>query len=445
MKSINKFLIILLGISCTIEQGFTMVLGYLSSGVARGPDVIMPVDVVCLALLLFKPYKHIHTRKKWLIIFGITTGLLYLLWSFSGEFVSVEPADFRFGIVHLARAILLFITILTRVQTRDDVINFTKGVLYSLGIQALIGVWQWQIGPVSIPFFKINNTWRASGTFRVPNALGAFMAALTPLAIRVALFTKIKPRWLWMIIASFSIGTLYATYTRGAWISFTVSMMFFFFIDFYKTKLTKRDFYLLILTTCLGFIIITVKYGDTIQNRMTGAEESLMGEQRHSRLNLAKDALRIIQENPVFGIGLNNYRYHANRSIQGTRIVHNTYLLIMAQQGIVGLFLFLLLHFIYVYQGFKIIHTKDKILYHIGVATLTAIMSQFIYFLVAPDYRLVPVKLQHWRILATLAIVIVANHEHQIILYSKKLRKRVSPQVSAGKRLQSYGKITKKH
>ena len=435
----------MLGITVTIEQGFTLVLGYLSTGVARGPDVLMPVDVICVALLLFKPYKHIHSRKKWLVVFGITTSIIYLLWSFSGEFVSLEPADFRFAIVHLARAVLIFITILTRIQTREDVINFTKGVLYSLGIQALIGVYQWQIGPVSIPFFKITNTWRASGTFRVPNALGAFTAALSPLAIRIALFTKLKPRWLWMIIAVFSLATLYATYTRGAWISFTVSMLIFFSIDFYKTKLTKRDFSLLILTTCIGFIFITVKYGDTIQKRMLGAEESLLGEQKHSRLNLARDAMDIIEKNPVFGVGLNNYRYHADRNIQGTRIVHNTYLLIAAQQGIGGIFLFLLLHIVFFYQGFKIIHTQDKILYHIGIATLTAMTSQFIYFLVAPDYRLVPIKLQHWRILATLVVVLIANHEHQLLIRNKNLKKKRSNQSTPGINLQTYGKITKKY
>ena len=445
MKLFHKTLIILFGISISIEQGFTMVLGRLQNGQLIGPDVVMPVDILCYALLLFKPYKHVHTRSKWMITFGITLSVLYLFWSFLGEFISYDPAAFRFGFVHLARAVLVFITILTRIQTREDVINFTKGIMYSLGIQAIIGVWQWQIGAINIPFFKMNYSWRVSGTLRVANALGAFTAALTPLAIRLALFTKVKPRWLWMIIAVFSIGTLYATYTRGAWISFVVSMTLFFIIDFYKAKLTKRDLLILLLSLSVGIVLVNIKYGDAIQNRMSGAEESLRGDKGHSRLNMARDAIDIIRKNPVFGVGLNNYRFHADPSIQGTRIVHNTYLLITAQQGIIGIALFIILHITFFYKGFKIIHTKDKTLYHIGMATLTGMTSQFIYFLVAPDYRLVPVKLQHWRLLATLAVVIIANHEYQILLQIKKQKKKISHQGIPGKMLQPNGNFAKKY
>ena len=50
--NINRILLIAFGFLLTIEQGFTVVLGTLSTGVARGADVVMPVDLV-IYLLFF--------------------------------------------------------------------------------------------------------------------------------------------------------------------------------------------------------------------------------------------------------------------------------------------------------------------------------------------------------------------------------------------------------
>lgn len=437
--NMQKILLIGFGFLLTIEQGYTVVLGVLSNGVARGADIIMPVDLMMYGLLMMKPAKPVPGKLKGLHSFAMTMALVYLLWSAVGETVALEKADFRFGLVHLARAVFVFYTILHRITDRQDVIEFTKGVIYGLGFEAFIGVWQWQIGPVTLPFINVVNEWRATGTIGVGNAFGCYLAMLLPIAIRMALFTNIKPKWLWSAISVLSLGSLLATYTRGAWLSLSVSLVLFFYLDFLKKKLNRKQMNLLIFAFVAGIVFTTIKYGDTIAGRMEDSAEAINSKDKHSRMGLAKDAMRIIKLHPITGVGLNQYRYHADEEIQGTRIVHNVYLLIAAQQGVPGAIIFIVLNFTLFFAGFKIRRSKDPILYHIGMGGLAGMMSNFIYYLAAPDYRLVILKLHHWRAAAMLlAILIVDENTAQLrrkmmmrkkMLAKQKAQKNQSPQL----------------
>ncbi len=421
---INKILLIAFGFFLSIEQGFTIVLGTLSNGVARGADVIMPVDLAIYALFLLKPPRRTPKRVAGIFWFSLTFALVFLAWSWIGEFIAVEKADFRFGIVHLTRAILVFTCILTRVNTKQDIVDFTKGVVYGLGFEAFIGVWQWQIGPVSLPFFNIVNTWRATGTIGVANALGIYLASISPIAIRMAMFTKIRPKWLWYAISVLSMGALLATYTRGAWVAFAISMVIFFYIDFLNKKLTSRQANWLLIVVVVGAVFTTIKYGNVITGRMAHSKEAIVSDKKHSRVGLARDAMRIIKDHKTFGVGLNNYRYHADEEIQGTRIVHNVYLLIASQQGIPGAVIFIVLHLVVFFAGFRIMKSRDPVLYHIGMACLTGMLALFIYYTVAPDYRLVIIKLHHWRALAMIVAVLVADEHTRSLRYRMALAKK---------------------
>ncbi len=408
------------GFTLSINQGFTIVLGTLSNGVARGADVIMPSDLFMYALFFLKSDWSAKSKYRNTVLYAKILAILFLLWSVSGEFISLEPADFRFGLVHLFRAILVFVFVMTRVTTRKDVIALTTGLMIGLGFQALIGVWQWQIGPVSLPFINITNTWRSTGTVGPANAFGCYIAALAPMAIRVGMFTKMKFKWLWLGIAVLCMGSLFASFTRGAWLSFAVSMAFFVAIDFKKKKLKRQQKMVLIAFSLVGLIFMSVKYGHVIAGRMEGAEEAIVSDKKHSRMGLALNAMEIVNEHQLFGVGLNNYRYHSDEDIQGTRIVHNAYLLIMAQQGIPGFILFIILHLVIFLSGLRILKIRDPILYHIGSACLTGMASMLIYHMIAPDYRLVPVLLQHWRLLGMIPAIMVVDDRTRKMLRQKQ-------------------------
>ncbi len=421
-----RLLYIALGLFLSINQGITLIVGNLRNGQIIGSDVFMPVDFPLYLLLFLTPNKSKGTKYWFLGFFVKLLIFLFYLLSFTGESIAYDNGEFRFQMVHLTRAMLIFFVIASRLHDRAMLKSFVVGLLLGLGFQSAVGFWQWQVGPVSLPFFNIDSSYRVSGLIGVPNAFGAYLITLIPLAIRVIFFTNIKPKWLWVIITIFSLGSLYATYTRGAWLAFVGAMFLFTLKDLNSTKIKTQQKLTFVAIAIIFMAFMGAKYGGNISARMQGSTESLAGDASQSRLSLAKDALRIINDNKVFGVGLNNYRNHADQATLGLRIVHNAYLLIGAEQGLFALFLFVLAHLIVLIGGLKLLSAKDRLIYNVGSATLTGYLAILVYHLIAPDYRMVGVLMNHWRLPAMILALLVMSDitDKQILrkrlVYNKK-------------------------
>ncbi len=400
MNRLYSILLIALGALLAVNQGFTLVLYVSETGAERGSDVLMPLDIPLYLLLILKRPAQVRFKYAGIIKLSRVLPFIFLILALAGEFVAVELGDFRFAYVHLIRAVLVCYCLLTRLQTRNDCQSIMYGLLLGLAFQSLIGFWQWQVGPVQLPFFKIANTWRAAGTVGTANAFGAYLISLLPIAYRASLFLNLKFKMAWLALFAISSGALLATYSRGSWLAFSISMCLFTLIDFKKKILTRKQTGLLIAITIIGLAVINFKYGDVIENRFSGSAESLSGDQKQSRLNLAKDALTVISGRELFGVGLNNYRHYSDKEILGTRIVHNVYLLISAEQGIPSCVIYVLLIGINFFIGYHLLNSKSPFYYHLGAGCLGGLLALVIYDMGAPDYRLIPVLLQHWRALA---------------------------------------------
>lgn len=386
------------GFFLSINQGFNMIVGTLSYGYPRGADVFMPIDLPLYILLFIKPDSSIRTRFRTSLL-GLKILLVaFFLWTVTGEFVAEEPAEFRFALVYLARALLLFYVLVTRLSKREELYYFVWGLLAGVGFQSLIGMWQWQIGPVVLPFWNVRNSWRSTGTIGVPNAFGAYLIAFIPILVRMAFFTEIKYKILWMGVVVMALGSLFATFTRGAWLALVVTMVIYFIIDLRKKKLSRKQKQAFLILSMIFALAMSVKYGHVITDRLSNSKEALVSSDRHSRIGLARDAIRIMRAHPVFGVGLNNYRYHADKRTQGTKIVHNLYLLVWSQQGTPGFVFFMLIHGLIFIIGRKVIAARDPIVYHMGVGVLSGYTGLMIYHMVAPDYRLPMVLLSHYAV-----------------------------------------------
>jgi O-antigen ligase len=261
------------------------------------------------------------------------------------------------------------------------------------------------------------NTWRSSGTLGPPNAFGAYLLTLVPFAVRAVFYLPIKPKWLWGIVLLLSTASLFSSYVRGAWLAFIISILLFFLVDMSKSKLPARKKFTFIVIVVLFGIGMSVKYGDEIVNRMADSEESMMGDAKHSRKSMALDALRIIDEHPLLGVGINNYRYYADKQTGGTRIVHNAYLLITAEQGMVSGILFVVVHLSILIVGMRLLRSPSPFYYQVGASALSSMLGICIYHMVAPDYRLTGVIIQHWRIVGMVLGLVVADE-----LYRRRLR-----------------------
>lgn len=186
---------------------------------------------------------------------------------------------------------------------------------------------------------------RIGGTLGHPNGLAAFLIVTLPPVLSLFFADR---RW-WakaLFFSAFILGTvaMVLTFSRGGWISFMVVVFLTVLLGIWK----QRGF----LPACFalaGFTLlmslIAVPFHESITQRLFEHDYGAAW----SRIPQIKVAWNIIQSHPFFGIGLNNYnlvmeRYDSSRiTLQVLHPVHNMYLLIAAESGILSLVFFLLL------------------------------------------------------------------------------------------------------
>jgi putative inorganic carbon (HCO3(-)) transporter len=175
---------------------------------------------------------------------------------------------------------------------------------------------------------------RPYATFPHPNALAGFiLIALTLLAPFI--FTKLKnqyPNKILPITFALGIATLLLTFSLSAWIA-AMLLIILLISKKYKTKLLP------ITTLLLAVLAILIA-------AFPPEEQSI-----NQRLATAKTAIVLFQKHPLIGVGLGNFIPALAKLDQSLKSfhspflyyqpVHNIYLLVVAETGLIGLLAFL--------------------------------------------------------------------------------------------------------
>lgn len=182
---------------------------------------------------------------------------------------------------------------------------------------------------------------RPYATFPHPNVLGGYIAAILPLLLWQ------KPQIFYKATMFLGCVALFLTFSRSAWVVAVVGI-----------SLVNRKFFLPLLIL-LVFLIFQFNVN----------EESVVVRQQ---LNAA--AISIWQQSPLFGVGLGNFLVELPRALVSREVyflqpVHNIYLLLLAETGIVGLGIFLWLIWFVIHKKkiFSIWHLPFGILLVLGL------------------------------------------------------------------------------
>ncbi len=183
---------------------------------------------------------------------------------------------------------------------------------------------------------------RATAGFKTPNGLGAYLTGAIPIVLAWVFRkdTRLRYRLVIALLLVLLVWSVTVTFSRGAWLTVFLGAMFFTLLyGFHRRHL---EFYctfglLLILVTLLllfGFILTndwnlpSLRYGTA-----------------YWRLQVWADILKMIQDRPILGHGLNTFMraFEAYRSDPGTNptYAHNSYLQLTAETGLIGLVAFL--------------------------------------------------------------------------------------------------------
>jgi len=194
-----------------------------------------------------------------------------------------------------------------------------------------------------------SNIFRISGTLNDPNSFSVYLGMLIPLCLSLC-FAPIK-RVFKLCSGILGMGALFAlilTFSRAGWIILLCSILLLISLQF-KQRLRLR--YLL----AAGLLFLLLLFIPAFAFRGLISTRILSDDYRaaYSRVPLAKIAINIIKTHPVIGVGINNYsevmfQYDDTPeriSVTFGSVVHNSYLLIASEIGLIGLGLFL--YFIY--------------------------------------------------------------------------------------------------
>ncbi|MEL6308651.1 MAG: O-antigen ligase family protein [Chloroflexota bacterium] len=247
------------------------------------------------------------------------------------------------------------------------------GVLVASGItNALVGLYIF-FGGSGADHLLINGQYfRAFGTFGQPNPFGGFLGLLVPIAVVMAWGYLMQGWQIWQATKKLAwgklpfllyyaggavvmLGGIVASWSRGAWLGFVVSMAVVAFC------LPRKLWQSLLLSGSALTIVTGLWFGglipDSIQQRVLSSTEELFSFSDVRGVDITTSnyaiverlahwqaAMNMTQEHPWLGVGFGNYEVaYAQFQLINWDFplghAHNYYLNILAEAGIIG-FLF---------------------------------------------------------------------------------------------------------
>jgi O-antigen ligase len=202
-------------------------------------------------------------------------------------------------------------------------------------VLAIQGIYQYTHGfgwagqPLILDRDMLRTTW--VGIFNDPNDLAlAFVVAIGFLLAFIFGKTNIFAKIISVPLVVVLLYSLYFTNSRGGYVALAATTAYFFLRKF------KNKFLAVIVGGLLAFAIVIV--GPSRMSDISAQEESA-----HGRIEAWYQGFQMLKTSPLFGVGYDMFKdYHE-------RTAHNSYVLVAAEEGLIGLFFWIAL----IYMCFK--------------------------------------------------------------------------------------------
>lgn len=274
------------------------------------------------------------------------------------------------------------------------------------------------------------HAFRPTGFLNHPILLADYLVfLLLPLFGLILLGSKrLGVVWLISLLLFFgALGALVLTLARGGWVAFVLSCIFFLFIGFKKGVVSQQQIAGFILLALLGAATVAIVY-PAAYLRLTESDQ----RSSEGRLLMMDQARLIIVRNPVIGVGLGGYNRAARSNIPESfsyvgkdfqdgltklGVVHNKYLLVAAEHGVIGLALFVLLLWKMIRLFFSVRQWRDDIYLTLGLGLTSAIVGQTILYMFEHFY--VDIGLELLWVFGALLVVLV-RMQGQPLVHSER-------------------------
>lgn len=283
----------------------------------------LTIGLMFLGMILRSIRTPLRLRLELVIPMGglfISYALASVLWSANQSAALVSAIGL---LVDFGGALLLWMALQNGVSAR--VVAIAAGI--GAGIQGAIAL----------------NQYLTVGVGRAEGLVGNANALAIQLSLTGFLLLLLLPKETWPKLAAFALIVV-ATITTGTrklvfiWFSYLILLLREFSPLFRRPSVGTALALLLAplaiwASATYGSVLLSPLEGLTVIERIEGTFE---GRETNKRSDLMQDALRVWWEKPIFGHGVDQYRYVGNN----TTYSHNNFTELLADFGVVGLVLY---------------------------------------------------------------------------------------------------------
>lgn len=323
------------------------------------------------------------SRSSGLIGLG---GLLVMMYAVS-MLVAADRELAAFEVAYIVEQFLLLIYIAKTTRSRDDVLFIVRVLLVGLIVQSTLMLAQvfGIVGDLDALGFKARAEFagdpRVSGTIGSPNPAAAYLALSMMLSLGVLLAAiQRKDRWLAVTALALSVVPMVVTQSRGGWSQLVVGGGILVVAG--RRRLPLRT----IAWATVLLLALMLPFTGAVLDRLYGPDNGSAG----SRMPMNYVALAMIEDNPVLGVGANNYAVamppYVAAGGPGTHFytVHNKFLLVFAETGAGGFLIFVAFLVAILREGWKAWRLRDPLLSPIALACVAGVAGLIVQMNVEP-------------------------------------------------------------
>ncbi len=361
----------------------------------------LPITIFDMALfvLFFYWVFQILQKKSSIRFFPIISvpAIIYICLAGLSAFLSENKVLSFSMFILIVKCYFVFVYFANNIKTKREVFWIVLALSSGILLQSMIGILQFATGgTLGMDIFgEGERAFRSSrvgyamlsrvgGTIGDPNSLAMYLNLILPIML-CFVFTKTKPLLKVAMSVIFLMGCLteILTLSRGGWLALGVAFVVSFY-GIFKRKLNSRLKSLVLMFCVISFTaVMAIGLFADVRTRLF---EDDYGS-AYKRLPMMQVAFNIIQENPFLGVGLNNYATVMN-SYDRTREtisyilpypVHNAFLMIAAESGILALMAFLFILFGCFKLGMLFFEGKDQFFSLLGIGWLCGILTWIVH------------------------------------------------------------------
>ena len=396
-RNIRQFFVLVAVFALPIRLDFHPIFKVTNFAQLKGLPITL-FDVAFALLFIYWVLQLLVRRETFRFFVTISIpALAYILLAGISAFLSQDKVLSFSMLFLIIKSYLVFLYFANNIKSREEVLWIAGGLSLTILLQSFFGILQYFSGStLGLEIFgegerafrtaKVGFSYisRVGGTIGSPNSLAMYLNLYLPVLLCI-LFTNIRRRFKFFVCMIILLGGLteLMTLSRGGWVAlfFGGSVVFF---GIFKDKLKSRIKSVVAVVMSVFFIaIVTLGFFQDVRDRLFEDDYGAA----YSRIPMMEVAFNAIKENPFTGVGLNNYttvmnrydRTRENISYKFPFPVHNSFLIIAAESGLLALFCFLMVLLATFKKAFEFFDGKNRFLCFLGIGWFCGILTWIVH------------------------------------------------------------------